>query len=359
MLSNSAIHVDHDHCLIDIDSGQEVYHFKVLSPLEFQDWRAIIEKFTETKPNSSDNPDFLHSSIINLDQKFGIHSMDSDIHDMNTHLMKVLESLTESIKKMKEIADSSKGRIDSKSSWKGVFFTILILDFMNIIVNFALMSDSLSEEVRKIQKYLVAYSSKIQNYRQQASNVFQVLEFGYISAIKNNNSIRTKFGLDPISIQEFLPPDFDDMGIISTGLGGISSLRKSSISSMNQYYDAESGKEDDLESETSSYSSSEPETMAMDQSSALTENFDNESSSSLAVETPPETPELLEAKLLDRLTISPATQNLLLGTVIQSKPHPPHTLVRRAKLKHPTISMENINLMGILRNNVSIWIIYD
>ena len=116
-LASSAVHVDHDHCLIDVDSGQEVFHFKVLSPIEFQKWTAMIEKFADTK--ESPNTEFLHSSITNLDNQFGIYSMDSDIHDMNATLVLVLESLTENLKKMKLIADSSKGRIDSKSSWKG------------------------------------------------------------------------------------------------------------------------------------------------------------------------------------------------------------------------------------------------
>lgn len=117
-LVNSAVHVDHDHCLIDVDTGQEIFHFKVLSPLEFEKWTAAVEKFADTKQNHSS--EFLHGSIANLDNQFGIYSMDSDMHDMNATLVAVLDSLTENLKKMKLIADSSKGRIDSKSSWKGI-----------------------------------------------------------------------------------------------------------------------------------------------------------------------------------------------------------------------------------------------
>lgn len=202
------------------------------------------------------------------------------------------------------------------------------------------MTDSLSEEVKKIQKYLVSYTSKIQNYRLQASNVFQVLESAYIAAIKDNNSLRRKFGLEEVSICDFLPPDFDDIGLISKTFGGINSLRKSSIASMNQYYDAESGEEDD-NSDTSSYSSSQSDNILTDQASTI-DDFENEISPTNTVM---HSAEDLTISSIEQLEVNLSTPGPI--TKLDYR-----TINRRTKLPHPTISMESLNVMSILRNNV-------
>lgn len=338
-LVNSAVHVDHDHCLIDVDTGQEIFHFKVLSPIEFKMWTSALEKFADTKQNLCN--EFLHGSIGNLDKQFGIHSMDSDMHDMNVTMAQVLEELTENLKKMKKIADSSKGRIDNKSSWK---------DFMNILVSFSVMTDSLSEEVKKTQKYLVSYTSKIQNYRMQASNVFQVLESAYIGAIKDNNSIRTKFGLDEVAIHDFLPPEFEELGLISNTFGGINSRRKSSIGSLNQYYDAESGDEED--SDVSSYSSSED--IIIDHNST-TEDFEPDFSP--ANDENRGLDDMSDLNSIEQLDVQLQVSNesVEFKSARTSEPSilEDRSISRRTKLPHPTISMDSINVLSILRNNVS------
>jgi hypothetical protein len=342
-LVNSAVHVDHDHCLIDVDTGQEIFHFKVLSSIEFQMWTSALEKFADTKQNHGS--EFLHGSIVNLDQQFGIHSMDSDMHDMNATLLQVLDQLKDNIKKMKQISDSSRGRIDNKSSWK---------DFMNIIVSFSLTTDSLSEEVQKIQKYLVSYTSKIQNYRLQASNVFKVLESAFIAAIKDNNSIRTKFGLEEAMIHDFLPPDIDmdELGLISQTFSGINSIRKGSIASMNQYYDAESGEDEDEGSDTSSYSSSDSYNLHSaieDYESGLSSTDDGTQSAADLADLGPMEDLNLEDSLEESLEDSMDFQSFQASAILLEE----KSITRRTKLPYPTISMENINFMSILRNNVS------
>ena len=223
---------------------------------------------------------------------------------------------------------------------------------MNILVSFSVMTDSLSEDVKKIRKYLVSYTSNIQNYRQQASNVFQIFESAYVASIKDNNLIRKKFGLDQISIGDFLPPDFDDMGLISKSFGGSQSLRKSSVCSMNQYYDAESGLEEDDDSDSSSYNSSETEHITIDQSSIAYDDFENDNS---PVDTKmAKNDDFSDLVHNEELKVS-ADENSgemesfystsMSETVLK-------TIVRRNKLPHPTISMDNLNVMSILRNYV-------
>ena len=132
----SAIRLNHDHFLIDIgkvvgiplfiqktDSDQETFHFKVENESEFERWIGLFEKFT----------DVLMKAGTSHDQLADRQSEDSDLMrlknlstgDSTDSIHKRVSGMTTSLKtelmKLKDLIDASKGRIDTKSQWKGLY----------------------------------------------------------------------------------------------------------------------------------------------------------------------------------------------------------------------------------------------
>jgi hypothetical protein len=117
-LKSAAVHVDHNHRLVDIDTGAEIFHFKVGSRSDFRLWTAVIEKHAESKSSGQGLADGAPGSQMNINGNVATE-MDSDAKEMNAYLARILSSLSGEIERMRHLVEASRGRIDSKSSWKG------------------------------------------------------------------------------------------------------------------------------------------------------------------------------------------------------------------------------------------------
>jgi hypothetical protein len=121
---------------------------------------------------------------------------------------------------------------------------------------------------------------------------------------------------------------------------------------MNQYYDAESGEDEDEGSDTSSYSSSDSYNLHSaieDYESGLSSTDDGTQSAADLADLGPMEDLNLEDSLEESLEDSMDFQSFQASAILLEE----KSITRRTKLPYPTISMENINFMSILRNNVS------
>ncbi len=110
--------MDHNHRLVDIDTGAEIFHFKVGSRSDFRLWTAVIEKHAESKAGQR-LADGAPGSHLTINSNVATE-MDSDAKEMNVYLARILSSLSGEIDRMRQLVEASRGRIDSKSSWKGM-----------------------------------------------------------------------------------------------------------------------------------------------------------------------------------------------------------------------------------------------
>ena len=81
----------------------------------------MIEKYADSKSGQELSQHL--NSVKSVDTGLSIKpvvDMDSDMQEIKAHLSRVFEILRAEMQKMKGLADASKGRMDSKSSWKGL-----------------------------------------------------------------------------------------------------------------------------------------------------------------------------------------------------------------------------------------------
>jgi hypothetical protein len=62
---------------------------------------------------------------MNINGANSATEMDSDAKEMNAYLTRILSSLSGEIDRMRGLVEASRGRIDSKSSWKGNAFHLI------------------------------------------------------------------------------------------------------------------------------------------------------------------------------------------------------------------------------------------
>jgi hypothetical protein len=110
--------------LLDVDSGQDVFHFKFSEASDFRKWIAVVEKFVDSKSGMALNAaQTSYSSTMEFTEK-STSGMEKDVTEMNNYLKRILDSLSEEIVRMKNLSEASKGRIDNKTSWKGMILSI-------------------------------------------------------------------------------------------------------------------------------------------------------------------------------------------------------------------------------------------
>jgi hypothetical protein len=123
-LKSAAVRLDQDRHLIDIDSGQHLFHFKVTDPQDFQKWSQCIQNYADSSSVSVSLHGITSRLSLHDSQKLSLKaSMDMDMNnqEMHNYFKKMLEALQQESSQMKQLIHASKGRIDSKSSWKGLF----------------------------------------------------------------------------------------------------------------------------------------------------------------------------------------------------------------------------------------------
>ncbi|KAI9340772.1 hypothetical protein DFJ73DRAFT_549866 [Zopfochytrium polystomum] len=116
-LDQAAVRLDHDHLLIDIDSGQTLLHLKAQSPPDFQLWVSALQEYAEDKNINLETDE----DILLREQAAGmLEESDSDIEGVQRKAELLVSTLTKELASLKDIIDTSRGRVDTKTQWKGV-----------------------------------------------------------------------------------------------------------------------------------------------------------------------------------------------------------------------------------------------
>ncbi|KAJ3411305.1 Oxysterol-binding protein- protein 3 [Chytridiales sp. JEL 0842] len=370
-LHNTVVRLDHDHLLIDIDSGRSLMHFKALNAQDFQMMVGAMQSFVEAKAMEQDaqyknmqegmfgdygdnkHPDPAAAG----DQQNGAGWTDAEMEDLQRKAENLLISLSKELAKMKDMIDTSRSRIDSKSQWK---------DFTLVLGSLSDVTSNLVVNATTLQRGLSTYSNNVRAHRDKTSFALRQTEFALLACLADNNRVRKKFGLEQVSVGNFMvgKKDYGDR----TG-SHPSSLRE------DVFYDAEEGANDSSDdSATSDFlgdnddyyddgmlRNSEDEGDGVyddddDYDDAPPAEMSNSNMIGITV-TEPSAAAAATKSTQSIDTIAQQTQNTSATKTSNEKGSAPpvyHSLpiIRRKALPAPTVSMENVSVMSILRNNV-------
>jgi hypothetical protein len=123
------------------DSDQNTLHFKVETEKEFERWTGLFEKFSHALMKaasdhgglgkSANSDDMLGGDKNSFNESFmgSKVSLNTNLELLHEKAAVITATLKNELGKMKELIDASKGRLDSKSQWKGrqwiaIFFFI-------------------------------------------------------------------------------------------------------------------------------------------------------------------------------------------------------------------------------------------
>ncbi|KAJ3087225.1 Oxysterol-binding protein- protein 3, partial [Quaeritorhiza haematococci] len=352
-LPKSAVHLQHDHLLIDIDSGQNLFHFKAVNRQDFQMWIAAIEKYATPKSMQVDMSDGTpeDATTATRDKRNSkIMLNNPDLDELEKDLGNMVANLTKELNNMSVLIDSSKGRIDSKSSWK---------DFTLILGSLSDVCSHLVTNASQVQRRLTAYNHSMLVNKERIQNIALQAETALQACLMDNNRIRTRFGLDPVTLIDFVPAgSITTKGAqqastlsIATSIGalgehGRSHSMASGSAREDVFYDAEEG----TESEDMSDSEDEMAEAEEDRVEDSDYNYDSEDAGTTTPPSPVQT--FQGSSLKQEITASVQATDGSEPQKEEPPPKPKAVVVRRKALGGPLVSMENISIMSILRNNV-------
>lgn len=213
-----------------------------------------------------------------------------NINIMHEKTVALANNLVKELAHMKDITD----HCSSKSHWRDTY-TALSEATATLLLEGQLMQEKLK---------VVSIAVKVQ--REKMNAALQSSEGAFSACLKDNNKLRAKFGLDLVSSSKFV----NSAEASSEKAMSISRTNRSLSRTDDVFFDAEEG---EISTSSSNYSMHDAE-----------EKIEIDEDSDEA---------------------SRASSTMLLNT---SK-----VVVRRKNLPCPAGSMENISIMGILRNNVS------
>jgi oxysterol-binding protein-related protein 3/6/7 len=300
-LISSAIRLDHDHFLIDIDTEQMTYHFKAEQLGDFQRWTAVFEQFTTQKlgidfgkqANRAHSGGFNTSSVSFTEFDLAQEKLGTLITTLNTGLGRV-----------RDILDSSSPKMDRR-------------DMQGILLLLSDLSQNLTSTGNHIQEQFHHHQTFSLQQKERNLTTIQTIESAFFACMNDGNRIRKKFGLEIVQANKYLP----QMESYSESIS-LASRQD------DEFFDAEGGS-DDSEDNFSLHDAVENFTIVDEDSDVCSRS----SSVQLLVTEP--TPVHPTPPALDK-----ETEEVM----------PP--FVRRTALPAPASSMENISIIGILRNNV-------
>ena len=339
--------MDHDHQLIDIDSGTDIFHFKTTHPNDFKKWTSFIEKYSQSEDNQSlmlsHNALNKTGSTDNTLMSKASIEFDADFDEMNAYLNRLLNSLGQEVTKLQGLIHTCKGRADIKNSPK---------EFNSTLSSLCNLSDSISDQVKKTQNYMGSYSSHLQMYKDKISASLQIAENAFISCLKDNNRTRKDYGLDLVHFSDFLPPGFNQSDIFSNLNNRHERSGSYASASLDEFYDAEQG-DDYSDSNSSSTSADEDEDSSSLRYLNRNESLLEETSSEFTDSNSLSKSHSKKLSLLSAIEKGDASASPLDDSFSIQVPSIMDSIVRRTRLPHPTVSMENLSIMSILRSNVS------
>ncbi|TPX62431.1 hypothetical protein SpCBS45565_g07040 [Spizellomyces sp. 'palustris'] len=342
-LPKAAVHLDHDRSLIDIDSGQALYHFKAQSPQDFQAWISVLQRFTLAKTMSLGRESESGGKLIPDDDDAGSPwdgtakgAMDPDLGDVQRKAENMVITLTNELGRLKELVESSRGRMDQRSQMKD--FTLILNSISDVIAN------ALSN-ANNMQRELYSYGETVRSQRERSHDAIQQTESALHACLADNNRVRRRFGLEPVTLTSFIAH-------ASTTSLHLNNFHKagSITSSMRDdvFYDAEEGGDSDDEESVESDSMHEAE-----EGLSSDEEFEDDDEGSNESFTPNRrSRQASTASTSGGATVTQPIPPAKDETSKVAMPIQPLPIVRRTKLPAPTVSMQNVSIMGILRNNV-------
>jgi hypothetical protein len=297
-LISSAIRLDHDYFLIDIDSEQTTFHFKAEQKDDFERWTAIFEQFN-TQKNGIDfgmgSPRSFNNSSASL----------PEYESAQVKLGSLIDTLSTELSRVSEILDSSKTKMERR-------------DMQAMLGSLAELSVRLSSTGNQIQDQFKHQQLLAQQQKDRNMATIHTLETAFYACLNDGNHIRKKFGIDIVQPSKYLPQ--------ADAFSESVSLKSRQD---DEFFDAEGG----TDSEEEDYSLHD----AVENFTIVDDDSDACSRSSSVI--------LLASEPTIDTTAPPVP-------VKSSEKVAARPLVRRTTLPAPASSMENISIMGILRNNV-------
>ncbi|TPX30518.1 hypothetical protein SmJEL517_g05937 [Synchytrium microbalum] len=194
-LARCAVRLDHDHLLIDIDSGSSLYHFKSLSQDEFSTWVAAIQKCLPQKHPSnlgglsggaaggSDTRGLGLASNESLYQANGIGGSSTPPEETNIEGWKrrmdaTLEEITVNMKAVELLLMSDKGAKHQDAA------------------------NTLTSTLKATEESIVSLkrdaAAVVTQYQCSKTRIVQ-LESALQAALRDNNELRDNLGIPPMS----------------------------------------------------------------------------------------------------------------------------------------------------------------
>ena len=343
-LPTCAIHLDHDHLLVDIDSGKHILHFKLETLEEFERWTSIIQKFVTPESmidsmlnitgSDHDNIDF-HLSKASLafhTQANLLIPLEPDIESIQTQVTDIANCLRKDQALIKDINDLVKSKTEGKSYSKELLALIATLhDSTNTSGNRLF---NIEIQIRSMSRHFIEHKNSVLTSIQQ-------IESAFLKCLKDNNGLRKSYGLELQSVNSFLPIGSSMMIDEYEPAESIMSARN------EEFFDAESGIDLNRDSESSEFVQDHDghSNMEDDDSEVGSASHSHLDSSIEMIEK--EQPVIIKKK--EWQYASPTTPKEVDDTTptTNSTAKP-----RRTALPAPTCSMQNISIMSILRNNV-------
>ncbi|KAJ3274775.1 hypothetical protein HDV01_001978 [Terramyces sp. JEL0728] len=297
------------------NSSQNTFHFKVEFREDMDRWVNLFQKFANTQsPNLGldfgGDSSILEPVIPRPESGVSPSPSLDNIDFTQKRATAGIENLQKEIQKLKDMIDSSKSRFDSgknhnKDTAVGLLSCVAVSQTQLNTLN----------STTRLQKEKVQYSH---------SNI----EAAFFTCLNDNNKLRKKYGLELVTASKFqLDSEYrHEIGSI------ISSIRNDDV-----FYDAEEGASDDDSSDGYSVHDAEAFTIIDDDESDRDSMTSTQNKTAAASEVGTITVEIPEKR----------------ATVTQQNVRPQvYQYVRRTVLPVPASSMENISIMGILRNNM-------
>nr|KAJ3418879.1 Oxysterol-binding protein- protein 3 [Polyrhizophydium stewartii] len=364
------------------------YHFKVETAQEFERWTSCIEKFAlsrsmqlnETNPYGENILAQSTSSSLAQQVQVAVGQMDPELENVQAQVEAMVTTLKRELGRMKEIIDTSKGRIDSRSQWK---------DFTLILGSISDVTAGLVNNASATETQLQALHGRIRVQRERAVGALQQAEAAFYACLNDNNRVRKRFGLESVSLATFMPNGGPFMSDDRERMGSMASTYRDEV-----YFDAEEGDDSDEESdlEESMHEAeenisvieedeSEPAGSRLDLSAAAAQQPQAVPTAAAAATAPRAAPSAAAAVPKAQPESQPESQpaeatEKPAGNAMTEVPPPEYSavadgsasssaapqpppqqqlkIVRRTKLPAPTYSMQNISIMSILRNNASV-----
>jgi hypothetical protein len=310
-LRTSAIHADHDALVLDIDSGKNIYHFKLENTADFNRWITAIEFFglfhaqrdMDTEENAQAEEYSKRSSrVANIEGSIAESPFEGDY--------RAIEAVVELLKtKLEPIVDS----IDEKK------------DFGNVIHETKQIVDKL---IQKLQ----AIAERQALDEKESTVAMQRTEAAFLACLNDNNRIRRNHGMETVERSQFYLDDVTTYPALRTIRASFSNLTSKSLDRSSEiYYDVEDGMENsfDGESRSSSMISRDCDNIIIEEETEVHSNDKNLNNTGN-----------IETSSLN--IISPEAKAKKVVVIAQS----------RTKLPFPAASMDDFNFFGILRNNI-------